>query len=118
MKKRKILVVDDDIDFADSLADLLRSEKHNVSVVYSGQDAISAHQGDNFDFTLMDIKMPGMNGYEALVSIKEVDDARKVVMMTGFSAQELIDQAIDKGALCVLRKPIEVSAVLTVLQDY
>jgi DNA-binding NtrC family response regulator len=116
MSKHQILVVDDDVDFADSLVDLLTAEKYQAKAVYSGAAAVDCFKSGEFDYALVDIKMPVMNGYETLMAIKDIRDDAKVIMMTGFSAQELIDQAVKHGALSVFRKPIDAKALLEAIK--
>ncbi len=116
-KSLKILVVDDDTDAADSLAELFEMEGHEVQVAYSGDSAVSAYRDGDFDIAFMDIMMPGMNGVESFFEIRKMRPDAKVYMMTGFSVEQLIQQAIAHGAMGVLGKPIDLNRVLGVLND-
>lgn len=113
----KILVVDDDIDAADSLAELFELEGHAVEVAYSGDKAIEAYGRTDFDVAFMDIMMPGRNGVESFFEIRKLKPWARVYMMTGYSFEQLIQQAIDHGALGVLSKPIDLDKVLAALRD-
>lgn len=112
---KKILVVDDDADAADSLAELFEMEDHDVTVVYSGENAIAAFQQDTFDMAFMDIMMPGKNGVDSFFEIRKTTPDAKVYFMTGFSANDLVDRAIEEGAMGVLPKPLDPMEILTVL---
>ena len=113
----KILVVDDDTDAADSLAELFEMEGHDVEAVYSGDNAIAACQHKGFDVAFMDIMMPGRNGVESFMEIKKVRPDAKVYMMTGFSVNELVEQAVDNGALGVFSKPVDLDRMFNVLEE-
>jgi len=108
-----ILVVDDDHDMADGLVDIFDEFGFGSTGVYNGNDAFDAYTKTQFDIVFMDIKMPGMNGVECLAKIRAHDPNAKVVMMTGYSMETVLSQAIDEGAISVLRKPVEVERVLS-----
>lgn len=105
MLKLKILVVDDNRDLADGLGEILEVEEHDVTVVYTGEDALDSYRRHPFDLTFMDIKLPGIDGLEAFREIRKIDGEARVVLMTGFRVDQLMTQAIDDGELRVLRNP-------------
>lgn len=113
----KILVVDDDADAADSLGELFEMEGHDVTVAYDGNTAVEAYDKASFDIAFMDIMMPGKNGVESFFEIRKNYPDAKVFMMTGFSVEQLIQQAIDHGAMGVLSKPVDLDKVLSVIDD-
>lgn len=113
----KILVVDDDRDAADSLAELFELEDHTVTVAYSGEEAIKAYQTVEFDVAFMDVMMPGKNGVESFLEIRSLKPDAQVYMMTGYSVEQLVQQAIDHGAMGVLDKPVEPTKVLNMLSQ-
>jgi two-component system, NtrC family, response regulator HydG len=112
-----ILVVDDDADNANSLAELFELEGHTVTMVHSGEDAIAAYLNQSYDLAFMDVMMPGKNGVESFLEIKKMKPNAKVIMMTGYSVEQLLQQAIENGALGVLTKPLEPRKVLALLRD-
>ncbi len=113
----KILIVDDDADAADSLAELFEMENHNVTVAYSGDEAIAAYKTVDFDVAFMDIMMPGKNGVESFFEIRKLKPDAQVYMMTGYSVEQLVKQAIDHGAMGVIGKPVDPRKVLSMLDD-
>ena len=117
MKKLRIFVVDDDRDFAESLAEVLEANGHNVAVAYDGEQAVKRFHGENFDLTFMDVQLPGMNGVESFFAIRELRPSARVVMMTGYSVEHLLQQATDHGAVGVLRKPIDPASLLKFLKE-
>ncbi len=107
-----ILVVDDDIDNACSLGELFELEGHRVRVVHSGEEAIAAYGRESFDLAFMDVMMPGKNGVDSFLEIRRQKPAARVFMMTGYSVEELLAQAVSGGALGVLEKPFDANEVL------
>lgn len=116
-KSLRILVVDDDHDHADSLADLFRLEGHEVEVAYSAPEAIRIFLASYFDLAFMDVVMPGMNGVESFLEIRRSKPDAKVYMMSGYSVEELLRQATDNGALGVLTKPMDPAKVAAALEE-
>jgi two-component system, NtrC family, response regulator HydG len=111
-KQLSILVVDDDVDNAMSLGELFELEGHSVSIVHNGRDAVDRYIAQNFDIAFMDVMMPGMNGVESFLEIRRLKPQARVFMMTGYSVEELLHQAVRHGAMGVLEKPFEPSEIL------
>ena len=109
---KKILVVDDYGEFAQSLRDLLEAQGYDAMLAYSGKDAVQMIKDSSFDIVLMDIGMSGMDGVEALKEIKKISTAIVVILMTGYSVEEVVNNAIKQGALAVLNKPLDIPKLL------
>ena len=116
-RKLSILVLDDNADNADSLAELLAMDDHKVSVVYSGQEAIDAYRANSFDLGFFDVMMPGKNGVECFIEIREQRPDAKVYFMTGYSADDLLQKAMASGALGFFGKPMDLPRLLDVCQQ-
>ena len=112
-----ILVLDDNADNANSLAELLALDDHKVSVVYSGQEAIDAYRATSFDLGFFDVMMPGKNGVDSFLEIRERRPDAKVYFMTGYSADELLKKAMEGGALGFFGKPMDLPRVLEICQQ-
>lgn len=111
-----ILLVDDNRDNADSLAELFALEGHDVHVAYCGEEAIAAYLARDFDLAFMDVMMPGKNGVESFLEIKQLKPQAKIYMMTGYSVDQLLRQAIDNGALGVFGKPVDLGKVMAAIE--
>lgn len=112
----KILVVDDDPDGAEGLADLISMFGHESSVAYSGAEAVSASAEAPFDLTFLDLHMPGMDGMAAYQAINKCNPGSQVVLITGV-ADEVLEQKIrDCANLRVLRKPVDVREILKTIE--
>jgi CheY-like chemotaxis protein len=116
-KSLSILVVDDDRDNADSLTELFAMEGHRVTVAYSGEEAVAAYVNTAYDIAFMDVMMPGRNGVESFLEIRKLRPDAKVFMMTGYSVEQLLHQAMQHGAMGVLTKPIDLGKLLKMLGE-
>ena len=108
MDQLKIFIVEDNMDLAEGLAESLELEGHQVEIASTGEDAISRFKEQDFDLTFMDVNLPGKNGVESFLEIRALKPEARVMMMTGYSIQNLLDEAIDGGALGVLKKPFNI----------
>src|SRR5215212_9261324 len=107
-RELKILVVDDDEDNTCSLCELFELEGHKATMAHSGEAAIAAYMNENFDLAFMDVMMPGLNGVESFMEIRKLKPEARVYMMTGYSVEQLLQQAMEHGAMGVLSKPIDI----------
>jgi len=112
MRTLKILIVDDDPEFAEGLALTLEIAGHEVELASTGEAALKTLKRRDFDVTLLDYRMPGMDGVDSYMQIRKFKPDAKVIMMTAHEVPERLDQAIEGGALGVLDKPISESALL------
>lgn len=116
MKNEKsILVVDDNREFADVFCDILKSNNFNAESCYSGQQAVKLVGDKQYDTMFLDIRMPGMDGIETLREIKKIRPDTKVIMMTGYSVDEMVHMAIEENASEIVFKPFEIEKVLGLL---
>ncbi|MGE5269987.1 MAG: response regulator [Thiohalocapsa sp.] len=112
---KHVLIVDDDCDHAESLADVIELRGHSAQIANSGEEAIEQFREGDFDFVLLDVKLPGINGVDTFLELKKIRPTAQVMMMTGFSVEQLVAQAIEGGALGVLYKPFGAAQVLELL---
>jgi two-component system, NtrC family, response regulator HydG len=115
--RNRILIVDDDRDHAESVAEILEMRGHRVEVSYTGEDAIERFCEADFDIVLMDVKLPGMNGVQTFFEFKRLRAHARVFLMTGYSVEQLVGQAVDNGALGVMRKPFSVADLLAAVEN-
>lgn len=112
MTDLNLLVVDDDRDFSEGLAEYLELDGHRVDVASSGEEGIEACGKFDYDVVLMDIGLPGLNGVESLVKIKELSPEINCFLLTGYTAQQVVDQGLEAGALEILSKPVDLAGLL------
>ena len=111
----KVLVVEDDPDFAESLMIALGVHDCEVDIARTGEEAIRKFQSICYDIAFMDIKLPGKNGVDSLTEIRGFCPGAQVVMMTGFSESSLLDQARQAGAVDILRKPFRLKEMFNII---
>jgi CheY-like chemotaxis protein len=116
MNKLRILVVDDDRDFAEGMADVLQLHGHRVEQAFTGEEAIERSRDEDFDVIFLDVKLPGKNGVECFLEIHRVKPDARVVIMTGYSVEQLLDLATANGAWLTLHKPLDMSRVLEMIK--
>jgi DNA-binding NtrC family response regulator len=114
---RRILIVDDDRQMVRTLCDILRLRGWEADGVYSGEEAVEAVRRESYATVLMDVKMGGMNGVEALAAMKKLRPALRVVLMTAYTANDLLAEATRQGALRILAKPVAVPGLLEMLEQ-
>jgi len=117
MNPIRVFIVDDDKDLAESLSIALEGTGCEVETAHSGEDAVKIFREKDFDIAFMDVKLPGMNGVESFLEIKKMRPGVKVVMMTGYSVEQLLEQALEHGAWGILHKPIDMKKLLETLKD-
>ena len=107
----RILVVDDEKSVRDALAALLRHEGYRVVAAESGHVAVEAIEAFTFDFIIVDIFMPGMNGLETIKIFRQSARNVPIIAMSGYASgsgfvdNDFFHAAMEFGATCCLRKP-------------
>lgn len=113
----RILVLDDNVDVAQGVADILELSGYDCNLVHDGESAVAAFQNGNFDLGLFDIRMPRMNGVEAFFAIRKANPNARIVLMSGYADEKLVAEAMKGGAIGFLSKPFDPEAMLELLQQ-
>jgi CheY-like chemotaxis protein len=104
---RRVLVVDDDRQMVKTIRAILDHRGWQSTAAYSGEEAVAAAQGQPpFNAVLMDVRMPGMNGVDACLAMRQVHPDMPVFLMTAYAAQEILAQARRAGVTTIMPKPI------------
>ena len=114
-KEGKILVVDDDKEFAQTLAEHASDIGYSVKVAHDGHEGLEMFRSDAFHVVLTDLKMPGMDGLELLHEIKRLEEKAVVVMITGYGSIEAAVKAIKMGAYDFITKPARLGEIEVVI---
>ena len=115
--KTNVLVVDDLRSMRLTLGGILEDGGHNVVTVENGYQAIEAVRKAHFDVIFMDIKMPGINGVQTFREVKKIDPKTTVIMMTAYSAEDLVKEALEEGAYAVIYKPFDIERVIAIIEE-
>ncbi len=118
-KPARILIVDDSEDARESMALLLRSEGHEVNLAEDGQSGLDAALSQTPDVALVDIGMPGMDGYQVAQEIrKRIRQPISLVAMTGYGQAEDVRRAMEAGFDAHMVKPAEFAALIELLAKF
>jgi DNA-binding NtrC family response regulator len=112
-----VLVVDDEVEFLETLVKRLKKRKLAVNGVNSGESALEKLREGPVDIVVLDVKMPGMSGLDALREIKKRYPRIEVIMLTGHASMEVAIEGMDIGAFDYLMKPIDIDELLYKIQD-
>ncbi|HUY01434.1 MAG TPA: response regulator [Candidatus Deferrimicrobium sp.] len=115
-KDTKILVVDDDSGMCETLADILNEIGYSTNIANNGYQAIEMTKNDNFNIVLMDIKMPNIDGVETFKQMKLIRPSMKVIMMTAYTKDSLVEKAFKEGAYEVFDKPLDMDKLVNLIE--
>ncbi len=115
-KDVSILIVDDDPGTCETLYDILMDSGFVVDVNNSGEDCLKTLRKKDFDFVLMDIKMPGISGLETIQRMQEMETHAKIIVMTAYAVSEVLERALSEGAYHVLQKPLDPGLLISLMR--
>ncbi len=109
-----VLVVDDDRDNCEFFKDILEARGYQVSIAWSGEEAIERVWENSYDMVFIDTKLPNMNGLETYLAIKEIKPQVVAVMMAAYSQEvdNLLEEPLARDVHTYLRKPFEIEEVI------
>ena len=115
--KAHILIVDDNISLCKTMSFVLERKGYAVTTSKDGPEAIERVKERSFDVVFMDIKMPLMDGVEAYKKIKKIRPEAVVVMMTAYSVEDLVQEALREGAHGIIYKPLDIEKVVALIEE-
>lgn len=113
----KVLIVDDEGSIRRTLREILEFERYEVSEAVDGLDALAKVKQQSFDLLLLDIKMPKVDGLEALDRIREIAPDTQVVMISGHATIDTAVEAVKRGAFDFIAKPLDLNRLLITLRN-
>ncbi|WP_456325654.1 response regulator [Desulfonauticus submarinus] len=117
MENTKVLIVDDEQEFCNSLAERMKTRGLEVATASSGAEAIQKLKKDNFDTIILDLVMPGMDGIETLKKIKQEMPEVQIILLTGQASVQKSVEAMKLGAFDFVEKPDEIKELLKKIQE-
>jgi len=114
--KKKILIIDDEKNIRLTLSQCLELSDYHVDTAISGEHGLEKFAVNNYDLVLLDMKMPGIDGMEALRRIERQNPVQKVIMITAFGTIETAVEAMKLGAVDYLRKPFTPDEIRTIVK--
>lgn len=116
MSKNRIMVVDDEKEIRELFKDVLESRGYEVITCDGGQSAIDTIKESPVFAAFIDIRMPGLDGVSTLKEIKSIRPETNVVMITGYTRDEAVEEALKLGCFVCLMKPFKLRDVLGVIE--
>ncbi|HEY72327.1 MAG TPA: response regulator [Thermoflexia bacterium] len=115
-REGRILIVDDDVDFALSLVDILESRGYQVEIAHSAQAAQEKVQDFDAQVALLDVRLRRTSGIDLIASLEEIRPGILCVTMTAYAAMDTAIEAIRRGAYDYLQKPLNIQYLLASLE--
>jgi two-component system OmpR family response regulator len=112
MESYRVLVVDDEEEFVSTLVERLQLRAIDAEGVTRGAEALELLKEREFDIILLDVKMPGLGGLEVIRRIKAVHPKTEVILLTGHSSAEAVEEGMNAGALEYLMKPVDIEDLI------
>lgn len=116
MDSVRVLIVDDEEDFATTVAEWLSKRHFCASAVFSGHGALQALKETEHDVIVLDLKMPGMDGLQTLQEIRKIDPDVQILVLTGHGTVSTGISGMQLGAADFLQKPITLQALSDLIQ--
>jgi len=113
----KVLLVDDERDFVQTLSERLEMRDLPSAVVYGGEEALSVVDEDEPEVMVLDLKMPGIDGIEVLRRVKSEHPDVEVIVLTGHGSKEVEKLCMELGACAYLEKPVDVDTLAQTMRD-
>ena len=115
--KINVLLVDDEKNFVEFLAERLQLRDFNVLTAFTGDEAIKLVEENEFDVIVLDVQMPGKNGVETLKEIKKIEQLSQVIMLTGHATVKTAIQGMKNGAYDYLMKPTDTDELVEMINN-
>jgi DNA-binding NtrC family response regulator len=115
--KIKLLLVDDEVKFLQSIAQRLELKNIDVIAVSNGEEAIASAEKDLFDVAVVDFQMPGMDGAQVLKVLKERHKYLEIIMLTGHATVDSAVECTKLGAFKYLEKPYAFEKLVEVIEE-
>jgi DNA-binding NtrC family response regulator len=117
LMSEKVLLVDDEKDFLDIMSERMEARGMTVKTAESADQALKILEKESFDAIVMDFKMPGMDGIQALKNIKTQKPELQIILLTGYATVEKTVEAMKIGATDLLEKPADLEALATKIKQ-
>ncbi len=112
MDNINILLIDDEIEFIETLAERFELRGYTSKIAGDGESGISMIAKESFDIVILDLMMPGLSGLDTLRQIKDIDKTLPVIMLTGHGSTKDGMEGMRMGAFDFLMKPLDINELL------
>ena len=113
----KVLIVDDEKDFLEIMAERMEARGMDVSTATSAEDALAMVRSEPYDVVIMDFMMPEMDGFKALKLFKETKPEVQIIFLTANVPEEKCIEAIELGAMDIIEKPADLTHLTQKIEE-
>ena len=117
MTTDKVLLVDDEVEFIETLAERLRGRGLEVDVAHNGETGVEKAKQKNYSAVVLDFAMPGMDGLQTLKALLAHNEDLQVMLLTGQATIKTAIEATRLGAVDVLEKPTDVNTLVEKIRE-
>jgi two-component system response regulator HydG len=115
-EKTLILVVDDKFNDRETLKTILEDKGYRVATATDGTEAVEMVKSNHYDIIFLDVVLPGIDGVETFERVKEIDPQATVIMMTGYTVEDLVRKAVSEGAYTCIYKPFNMEKLIELVE--
>jgi CheY-like chemotaxis protein len=116
-RPQKVLLVDDETDYVQTLSERLQMREFGTAVAYNGEEAISMVKVDEPEVMVLDLRMPGIDGMEVLRKLKNEHPEVEVIILTGHGTEQDQELAMQLGAFAYLEKPVDIEKLSQIMKE-
>ncbi len=117
LKDVLILVVDEWFADRETLKAILEHKGYRVATARDGVEAIKMVKSQHYDIIFLDVILPDINGVEIFEQVKKIDPKATVIMMSGYTEEELVSRAVSDGAYACIYKPFDMEKVIALVEE-
>lgn len=117
MKVKRILIVDDEEGYRKVLSNSLTDLGYEIRAVSNGFEALEEIKRQQYSIILLDVKMPGIDGIEFLELVRGIRACSQVVIITAYTYEDVIQEAMKKGAKKVITKPFSIDDITSCIDE-
>ena len=112
----RILLVDDEKEFVQTLSERLKMRQIDSKFVFSGEDALDFADNEDTDVMVLDLKMPGIDGIEVLKKVKQTKPNMEIIILTGHGSEKDRKTCLELGAFAYLQKPADIDILTATMK--
>lgn len=114
--RAKLLLLEDDVNLSDTICEFLQDEGYQVDALYDGDEALDKTYENRYDLLLLDVNVPGLNGFELLEELRKREDKTPAIYLTSLNSLEDLSLGYESGCDDYLRKPFALKELLLRIQ--
>ena len=115
--KRKVLVVDDDLEIVKMISRVLRDQDFEAITAFNGREAIEKARSEFTELIILDLNLPDMNGKEILKKVREINEDIAIIVVTGYGGEQMAIDLMKAGAVDFISKPFETERLIKSIAD-